>query len=289
MNLFNPFLQRLAIDVPLMEVQTLQFLCNLELTADNIKLAEHPGFKELRDDTKPKMERRDGAAIIPIQGALAYNPSAFELLSGRVEDSRCVLCMINEAAQDPDIKGILLRMDTPGGMLLGGPEMADAVANARAAGKPVVAHAGGLTASLGYMIASQANEIVANRSAIVGSIGVIASVVDFSDLLAKYGIKFEYFTNRDAKYKGTGALGKPLTLDQRQNLQDSVESAAQMFMDMVTKARPQVQAETMQGQTFRGDQAMRNGLIDRVGDEDFAFAVLKEKMPKAASSGPYIG
>ncbi len=148
-----------------------------------------------------KWKSRATWRLCRLQGTLAYNPDPFEMLYDGIEDSRNVTAMLHDAADNSDAGGILLRMDTPGGMMLGGPEIADAVASARRR-KPVVAHAGGLCCSLGYMIASQADEIISNRSAIVGSIGVIASVTDYSKLLENLGIKFEYFTNQEAKFKG---------------------------------------------------------------------------------------
>ncbi len=283
----NPFLKRLATDIPLLEIATLNCFLNSSPSTGDLQLAEHPALKRLKDTLAPKAEMRDDVAIVPVQGPLAHNPDAEEMLFYRVENSRNILKMISDASNDPAVKGILLRMDTPGGMLMGGPEVADAVTNARRT-KPVVAHISGMGASLGYMIASQANQVIANRSSIVGSIGVIASVTDYSDLLAKMGIKFEYFTNQEGKFKAAGALGKPLTDDQRENIQQSVDSAFKMFKSQVLAIRPQVKGEAMQGQTFRGDEAKQKGLIDQVGDENFAFSLLKKLMPGAASSGPYI-
>src|ERR1700677_1986605 len=224
----NTFLKRLTDDIPLLTAERLGFMLNATRSHDQIQMAEHPVLKKLKADVAPKAEMRDDVAIVPVQGTLAYNPDVMEMLFYGVEDSRNVLGLINAAANDPDVKGILLRMDTPGGMLMGGPEIADAVANARRT-KPVVAHIGGMGAALGYMIASPANQVIANRSSIVGSIGVIASITDYTDLLTQMGIKFEYFTNQEGKYKAAGALGKPLTDDQRENIQQSVDSAFQMF------------------------------------------------------------
>jgi protease IV len=188
-----------------------------------------------------------------------------------------VLGMLNECEDDSECKGVLLRMDTPGGMMVGGPEIADAVAKLRMS-KPVVAHAGGVCASLGYMIASQANEVIANRSAIVGSIGVIASVANYTDLLSKMGIRFDVFTNKEAKFKAAGAIGTNLSAEQRDNIQQSVDSAFTVFKSAVTSARPQVKPEAMQGQTYRGSEAQSVGLVDRVGGENYAMSVLKQLM-----------
>ncbi len=275
----NHFIKRLAVDVPLINANHLSFMLARTQNADNVSLAEPDVFKKIRGQFEPKMERMKNLAIVPVQGTLAYNPDLMELIYDGVEDSRVVLRMLNEVADDAGIEGVLLRMDTPGGMMLGGPEMSDAVARIKSL-KPVIAHCGGVCASLGYMIASQATEIVSNRSAIVGSIGVIASVTDYTKLLENLGIKFEYFTNKEAKFKAAGAIGTTLSDDQREQLQAQVESAFQIFKGAVSSARPQVPESAMQGQTFRGQDAKKIGLVDRVGDESFALSVLKYYMKK---------
>jgi protease IV len=127
-------------------------------------------------------------------------------------------------------------------------------------------------------LASQAHEIVANRSAIVGSIGVIASVTDYSRLLENLGIKFEYFTNKDARFNGAGAMGTSLNDEQRAQLQSQVESTYGVFKTAVLSARPQVKPEAMRGQTFRGSEAKSLGLVDRVGDENFAMGALRARI-----------
>jgi len=269
----NNFAKRLAGDIPLLTADALAFLAGRSVS-DPVRAAEHPMIRGARESMKPKMEVRGNIAIVPVQGALAYNPDVSEMFYDGVEDSRNVLGMVKAAAADPNVEGILLRMDTPGGMLLGGPEIADAVASAGKS-KPVVAHAGGLCASLGYMIASQAREVVANKSAIVGSIGVISSVVDWTAYLNSIGVKFEYFTNEAARYKAAGAIGTSLNPDQRSQIQSQVESAFQLFRSTVLSNRPQVKSEAMQGQTFRGSESKAYGLVDRLGDEDFAISVLK--------------
>jgi ClpP class serine protease len=142
------FLRRLHSDIPLLTVQSLDFIL---AGIHDVQAAEHPVFQRIRADLAPKVELKNGVAVVPVQGTLAYNPDPFEMLYEGVEDSRNVSAMIHQAAANPDVNGILLRMDTPGGMMLGGPEIAEAVGMARRR-KPVVAHAGGLCCSLGYMI-----------------------------------------------------------------------------------------------------------------------------------------
>ena len=272
------FLKRLSCDVPLMTVQTLQFIISHMPTALDIQAAESPYHKAVRAYVAPKAEQLGDVTVVPVQGTLAYNPDAFEMLYDGVEDSRNVVGMLQQCAADPKTKGVLLRMDTPGGMLLGGPEIADGVDQCRAMGKPVVTHIGGLGCSLGYMVAARSNEIVSSRSAISGSIGVISSVTDYSGMLEKMGVKFEYFTNAEAKFKGAGAVGTSLSDDQRKQIQAIVDSAFLLFKDSVLSARPQVKAEAMQGQTYRGKEAKAVGLVDCIGDENFALGVLRSHM-----------
>lgn len=275
--MMTTFAKRLAIDVPLLNANHLSFIVARTATPDDIQAAENPYFKAVRAYCEPKVEHVKNIAIVPVQGVIAYNPDPWEMLYDGVEDSRNIVKMLNDVSQDEQVQGVLLRVDTPGGMMLGGPEIADAVASLRSR-KPVVAHIGGLGASLGYMIASQASEVIASRSAIVGSIGVIASVTDYTALLEKLGVKFEYFTNKEAKYKGAGAIGNPLTDEQRENIQSSVDSSFKIFKNAVLSMRPDVPDSAMQGQTFRGDEAKKQKLVDRIGGETFALSVLKSMM-----------
>lgn len=270
------FSKRLAVDVPFMDASHLAFMLARERT-DRVNMAEPELFKKIRGQLEPKVERVKNMAIVPITGTLAYAPDLMELIYDGVEDSRAVLKMLEEVSNDESIEGCLLRCDSPGGMMLGGVELADAVAMMKAK-KPVVAHIGGLGASLCYMIASQAHEVIASRSAIVGSIGVIASVTDYTKLLDSMGIKFEYFTNKEAKFKAAGAVGTSLSDAQREQLQASVDDAFALFKGMVLSARPGVNLDAMQGQTFRDSKARDMGLVDRIGSESFALSVLKSKM-----------
>src|SRR5919198_3178032 len=127
----NPLIRRLCTDVPFIADGALAALLqprNLE-----IQDAEHPFYKRLRDQVKPQMTLRDdGTAIVPVEGTLARKPDVFELFNG-VEDSSHVLDMVESAARNPDVRGILLDIDSPGGFHTGGPEIADAVKQAEKA------------------------------------------------------------------------------------------------------------------------------------------------------------
>ncbi|HZV35565.1 MAG TPA: S49 family peptidase [Verrucomicrobiae bacterium] len=241
------------------------------------QMAEHPAVKALREKLKPQMTVNDGIAQIPIEGALAYRPDAAEMLYYDVEDSRNVLDMIHTAANDKDIKGMQLNIDSPGGFTIGGFEIADEVAAARGK-KPVVAHIGGMGASLAFLIASQANEVVANRASLVGSIGAYNVHIDRSRMIENAGIKVQVFKNKEAKYKAAGLYGMALNDEQQQFLTAQSQQHFDDFKSMVKSARPNVPDEAMQGQVFTGKAAKAVGLVDMVGSASYATGILKAKL-----------
>ena len=286
----NPILQRLLGDVPLVtESVLLSWLTPSqafdrafeELTrasAGDVQAAEAPFFRWLRDQMRPAVERtRDGLAVIPVHGVLAMAPSVVEMYFFGMEDSRAVQRAIEDAAADPDVSGILLDVNSPGGMVVGGFDVADAVATARKQ-KPVVARTGGTMASLAYLIAAQADEIVASRMSAVGSIGVISTVLDVSGLYASQGVKVEIFTNKEGTFKGTGAPGTTLNDAQREYLQSRVDAAFAEFRGTVKSRRPDVPDSALRGQVFWGGEARRAGLVDRLGDMAFATSALRRRV-----------
>lgn len=267
----NAMLRRFACDVPLLAPGAITSLLQ---SISSPQAAEHPMLKKLRDSVAPKVEIKNGIAIVPIEGVLAYRPDPFEMLFYGIEDSASVLDTFEQAAANPEVEGILLNINSPGGFMTGGPEIADAVRRVNKS-KPVVARIGGIGASLAYWIASQAETIVASRSAIVGSIGAFTTFVDYSQMLAAAGIKVEVIRNQEGKFKAVGVSGTSLSDEQRSHLQDRVQASFDEFRRAVESARPHIQPERMQGQTFTGIEAKAAGLVDKVGDLNFALAVVR--------------
>lgn len=242
---------------------------------DETQLAEHPFMAQMRNKLKPQMTlREDGIAVIPIHGLLARKPDVFELFDG-MEDSVAVLEMVQAAAVNPAVKGALFDVDSPGGFMQGGPEIADVI---RSFGKPTGSFVGGIGASLAYWIASQASFVVASISASVGSIGGYSVHVDQSRMLESRGIKIAVIKNKEADFKAAGVMGTQLSELQLENIQQSVQEAFQQFRSAVKSARPQIKDDAMRGQTFSGASAKSAGLIDAVGSMAFALSLLKRQM-----------
>lgn len=267
-------LRRLATDTPILHEGSLTAFVRRAGLAGDPKLAEHPVLKQMRERLSPQIERVGNLAVVPIVGALTRRPDPFEMAWGDVEDSDLLRGLVETAGNDPEVKGILLDIDSPGGFYGGGPELADGVKSA-ARRKPVVAYSGGLMASLAYWVGSQAHQVIASRSATVGSIGVFTAVLDVSKLYEAMGVKLELFRNKEGTFKAAGIPGTSLTEDQRAHLQTRTDALFVEFKRAVKSHRQGVPDEAMRGQTFYGSEAKEHGLVDRVGDRSFALAVLR--------------
>jgi signal peptide peptidase SppA len=213
-----------------------------------------------------------GIGVVAIEGPILRKPGMFARVFLGAADSEEIGAALNEAATRPDVKAVFLDIDSPGGTVLGTPELAGAVA-ALNAQKPVYAFSSGLMCSAAYWIASQARAIYATPSAQVGSIGVVQAIVDNSTALDKAGIKVEVFSV--GKYKAMGAPGTPLTDDQRELISSNLAEIASDFHEAVLSRGRAIPAEAMEGQTFSGRQAQRHNLAGMVRDRAEAMQRLR--------------
>lgn len=205
-----------------------------------------------------QMEVIDGIAHIPVAGPMGKGLSKFEKGAGAV-DVDDIMDDLDDAEDDDQVRAAIMDVDTPGGMVLGTPELSDRIL---AFSKPIYAFTAGIMCSAGYWIGSACDAIFATRSANIGSIGVYVPWADTSEMWKARGVKIEVFTS--GKYKGMGVPGTSLTKDHREFLQNRVMEIAEMFYGHVQAMRADVQPEDMQGQVFMGANALARGLIDDV-------------------------
>jgi signal peptide peptidase SppA len=216
-----------------------------------------------------QMEVVDGVAIIPIGGPIGRGLGSFEKGAGAV-DVDDVADELDQAEEDPEVRSILLDIDSPGGMVSGTPELADRIL---AVEKPIYAFSAGMIASAAYWLAAATDGIFATKSADIGSIGVYAPFADVSEMAKMQGVKIKVFSS--GTYKGMGVPGTSLTKPQSDFLQDRVMQLAEMFYEHVRTMRGDVADENMQGQVFKAELARANGLIDDVvRDRDQVLAML---------------
>ena len=235
-------------------------------------------------DDKP-YRVHDGVAVIPISGPLSKRMSFFTwLLGGRTFAQ--IAAMIDEALQDPDVEAIVLDVDSPGGTVSGTDALAEAIAAANAQ-KPVVAYANGCMCSAAYWIASAAGMIVAERTAMVGSIGVIMVHADYSRADDRAGVKFTVLTA--GKYKAVGNDFNPLSDEDRAVLQCELDKIYGIFIDAVAAQRAtdpdRVRTDMADGRVFIGDDALSAGLVDGIGNLQSAIDAARELIGRG-SEGP---
>ena len=236
---------------------------------------------------RPAEKRAIGKiALVQLQGLLLKSASSFGGTS-TVQVRR----EIRLAAADPEISGILLVIDSPGGSVAGIDALA---ADIRQAGKtkPVWAHIEDLGASAAYWVASQASRISAgSATTLVGSIGTIAVVLDESQAYADQGIKTLVFST--GALKGAGTPGAPVTPDQMAYLQDLIDGSQQSFDSAIMAGRGMTAEElgaVRHGGLLIASEAKKAKLIDAIEPLDKTLAAFQQflTMPNQASRGAKI-
>lgn len=215
-------------------------------------------------------------AVVSIEGPIAGSAGA-EGLFGAAAGADEIVDQLNTARDDPAVRAVVIRMNTPGGSAAASQEIGEAVRRVREAGKPVVVSIGDLGASGGYWIAATADRIVANPASLTGSIGVIMEVTHFEDLYEKLGIEVE--TIKSGPYKDIGSSTRPPTAEERRLLQGLVDDIFQQFVDVVARGRrlPRQQVLALaDGRVLTGRQAKEAGLVDELGTFEDAVKLAAE-------------
>jgi len=229
--------------------------------------------------------------LIPISGVITDEPSTPSLTRQTPKQTnaqhieRLVSCISN----DPLARGVLLRINSPGGMASASETIYESLSSLREK-MPVVAHIDGMGASGAYMASLAAERIGASPWSLVGSIGVILSRFDISEGLAKIGVKFDPITT--GKFKAVGSMYRALDAEERAYLeQEIVAPAMESFTSIVQKRRPQRpeenRSETESGKIFSAQRAHKLGLIDAVCSwkqaKNDLLRQLQEQYPKTTA------
>ena len=196
---------------------------------------------------------------------------------------------ILDAAEDPDIAAIVLRIDSPGGSALASELIWRAIVRARAMNKPVIASFSDVAASGGYYVASAADAIVADPGTLTGSIGVFALRPSVGGLLDKLEIGIDSITRgRHADFLLSSQKMSPASLAR---LQTSVLDTYQLFLTRVADGRGLSIGEVDeigQGRVWTGRQALEIGLVDELGGLYTAVRRAKEAVGMAATDDVYL-
>lgn len=229
-------------------------------------------------EREPFLRDASGIAIIPIDGVIMKQESKFGGTSS-LELRRS----LRAAVADPEVKAILLSIDSPGGTVAGQSELADAVRSANVR-KPVHAQINDLGASAAYWTASQARSVSANETALVGSIGTVAIIEDTSKAYEMDGIKVHVLST--GPYKGAFADGAPVTDEQLADMQAIVDNTNEFFLGAVAAGRGLSRTDTeavADGRLWLAGQAMALGLVDNVRSMDDTLEAIRQDIALEAS------
>lgn len=193
-------------------------------------------------------------------------------VKGVIFSAEDVVRQFEKYAKDKSVKGIVLRIESPGGGIAAAEEIYQKVKQVRDAGKVVVASMGSVAASGGYYIACGADTIMANLGTITGSIGVISEIPNTAGLMSKLGIRFEVI--KSGKYKDTGSPHRPMSEEEKRYMQNLIDDAFAQFVDVVATERKMDRATVLRyadGRVFTGQQALAYALIDTIGTYEDAI------------------
>ena len=205
------------------------------------------------------------------------NRIALVEIEGLIVDADRVVHELDDYGDDPTIRAIVVRIQSPGGVVGPTQEIYDAILRISRRGKPVVASMGSVAASGGYYLASAATHIVANPGTLTGSIGVIMQLAEIQGLLQKVGVRYEVI--KSGKFKDSGSFARPMTPEERAVLQAVLDDMHDQFVTAVADGR-RIGKERVRaladGRVYSGRMAKDLRLVDSLGGLDEAIRIAGE-------------
>lgn len=187
-------------------------------------------------------------------------------IQGVISDAEETVEQLRKFGENKAIRGIVLRIDSPGGAVVPSQEIYQKVKELRVQGKTVVASMGGMAASGGYYIACASDKIVANPGTITGSIGVIMAIANVEELMKKIGYKSVVI--KSGELKDIGSPFRAISPRERKFLQEMLDDVHRQFIEAVAQGRhmkPEVVKSLADGRILTGHQAKKQGLVDELG------------------------
>jgi protease IV len=194
-------------------------------------------------------------------------------LDGIITDVDDLVRDLKSYRENPGVRAVVIRINSPGGVVGPSQELHDAILRVRQAGKPVVASLGAVAASGGYYAAVACDQIYANPGTLTGSIGVIMQLANLEQLMKKVGV--DYVVVKAGAYKDMGNIARPMTPEERRVLQSLLDDIHQQFISAVATGRKLDRDEVARfadGRVFSGVQAKDLKMVDALGGLEDAVA-----------------
>ncbi|WP_025026629.1 signal peptide peptidase SppA [Caldalkalibacillus mannanilyticus] len=214
----------------------------------------------------------DQIALLEVEGII-MDLTTNNVFSSVGYDHRLFLKQLQHAFEDESIKGIVLRVNSPGGGVVESDEIFHTITKLKKEhDKPIVAYMANTAASGGYYISAPADHIMANRSTITGSIGVIMQNFNIKELADEWGIKAQTF--KSGPHKDIMSPFKNMTEEEAQILQTLTDEMYQNFVQVIVDGRGMDKTKVLEladGRIYSGQQAQELGLVDSIGFLENAF------------------
>jgi protease-4 len=214
----------------------------------------------------------DAVAVIRLDGAISSTSEDYFTLQGITPE--LVAGLLEQADADPDIKAIVVRVNSPGGSVIASDEIYRAFLEFD---KPIVVWMGDMAASGGYYIACGSDYILAHPDTLTGSIGVISQFFNIEELMDKVGVDTVVITSGPSK--DIGSSFREMTEEEQALWEGIIDEVYEGFVGIVAQARDMPLDEVREladGRVYTGRQALARGLVDEVGTPDDAIAKAAE-------------
>lgn len=230
---------------------------------NKISLEEY--ISKLAVDPKPKKDKsekeKDKIAVIYAEGTINYFEDSKKI--NEIITPEKIQKELAIAEKSDDIKGVVIRVNSPGGSALASDIIYNSIKNLT---KPVYISMGGVAASGGYYISAAGDKIYADKETLTGSIGVITMIPNVSEFLKKAEINYSVISK--GKYSDMGSLVRDLTEDEKDKIRASSLKVYEEFVDRVAEGRNMTREEVLksaEGRVWLGEEAKKIGLVDEIG------------------------
>jgi protease IV len=220
-----------------------------------------------------------GSVLLPDRWKSPSGEIAIVHVNGMLMDSRDIVRQLSDYRHDTQVRGIILRIDSPGGAVAPAQEIYNEIMKLRADQKTVYASMGTVAASGGYYIACAADYVLANPGTLTGSISAVMAFNNIEELTKKVGVKPNII--KSGKFKDVGSPLRAMTPEEQKLLQDVVGDVHEQFVQAIATGRDLPLAEVHKiadGRIMTGQQALKLKLIDEVGGLEKTIDLLAKKI-----------
>jgi protease-4 len=214
-------------------------------------------------------------ALLPDLDFSGQDRVAIIRIEGVILDAQSTISELKQYSENPLVKAIVLRIDSPGGGVVPSQEIHDAVKRVKnKSNKAVIASMGTVAASGGYYIAAATDRIIANPGTLTGSIGVIMEMANFEGLMKKVGV--EGVVIKSGRFKDVGSPLRKMSDEERKLLQSVMDDVHHQFIQAVADGRALEVSDVeplADGRIYTGRQAKEARLVDELGDLDDAIHI----------------